>query len=176
MKKIDSLSNYQIVTIAIALLGGDSEHKDREDIALKADEIAPGKFSWRKYPDRIDLEAVSVAIRDAKKAKYGELVTGNTSRGWMLSKNGLRWILSLNQQEKNITQQLEEKKGAIAITQQNERDRLYRTRAYDLFASGEKEEISVDDFYQFVRINEYFKPKARERRYTLVDNAVSDDE
>ena len=98
MKDIQSYSNYEIVTIVLLSLGGISKHIDREDIAVKANEIAPGRFNWRKYPNRIDLDAVGSALRDAKKEKNGQLVVGNNTRGWMLSPNGLQWISSVRVQ------------------------------------------------------------------------------
>jgi len=59
---------------------------------------------------------------------------------------------------------------------QTERERLHQTTAYELFANGRETEITQHDFYQFVRVNEYFKAKAQERRYTIVGNAVANDE
>ena len=49
-----------------------------------------------------------------------------------------------------------------------------QTRAYSLFVSGKHAEITKSDFYEFVRVNEYFKPKARQRRFSLIDNVVLD--
>ena len=175
MTQIDLLNNHQIVTLAVALLGGDTDHVDREDVAIKAHEIAPGKFSWRKYPNRIDLDAVGIALRDAKKEKNGELLIGNNTRGWMLGPNGFRWILSLRF-EKELDFQLIEKSSSAISYQQAERERLYQTNAYNLFVDSKDDEITQHDFFQFVRANEYFKEKARERRYTIIENAVVGDE
>lgn len=47
-----TLSNNEIVTLAVFLLGGDSHCVDTEDVAVKVNEIAPGRFTWRKYPDQ----------------------------------------------------------------------------------------------------------------------------
>ena len=88
-------SNYEIVVIAVALLGGESEVIDREDVAVKVSSLAPGRFSWRKYPDQIDLDSVGVALRDAKKSKNGALLVGDNTSGWMLSRNGVKWITSV---------------------------------------------------------------------------------
>jgi hypothetical protein len=43
------LSNHEIVTLAVYLLGGDTQHVDTEDIAVKANEIAPRRFTWRLH-------------------------------------------------------------------------------------------------------------------------------
>ena len=89
-------SKLELVTIAVAVLDGDKAYVDREDVALKVNDIAPGRFNWRKYPDRIDLDAVGSALRDAKKTQNGELLVGNNSTGWMLSPAGLKWIKTVD--------------------------------------------------------------------------------
>ena len=48
-------------------------HVDREDVAIKVNDIAPGQFNWRKYPERIDVDAVSGTLRTAKKPQNGGL-------------------------------------------------------------------------------------------------------
>ena len=66
MQKVE-FSKPELVTIAVALLGGDTMYVDREDVAIKVNDIAPGQFNWRKYPERIDLDAVGGQLRTAKK-------------------------------------------------------------------------------------------------------------
>ena len=91
MQKVE-FSKPELVTIAVALLGGDTIHVDREDVAIKVNDIAPGQFNWRKYPERIDLDAVGGQLRNAKKNQNGGLVVGNNTKGWMLSPAGLKWV------------------------------------------------------------------------------------
>ena len=76
---IEALSNPELVTIAVVFLDGDVEYVDPEYIAIKVNDIAPGRFNWRKYPERIDLGNVRTALRDAKKPKNGGLLVGNNS-------------------------------------------------------------------------------------------------
>jgi len=170
--KIEELSNNQIVTIAVALLGGDADHIDREDIAIKADELATGKFNWRKYPNRIDLNTVRVALNDAKKVKNGQLIVGNNQRGWMLSSKGLKWMVALKQNKKISDLSSLSHVSEIIDSLDFEKERLFSTNAYSLFVSGRKSDITKRDFFEFTRTNEYFKVKARERRYTIVENAI----
>ena len=92
MQKVE-FSKPELVTIAVALLGGDTTHIDREDVALKVNDIAPGQFNWRKYPERIDLDAVGGQLRNAKKPQKGGLVVGNNTKGWMLSPAGLKRLV-----------------------------------------------------------------------------------
>ena len=47
-KPQNGLSNHEIVTLALYLLGGDTQYVDTEDIAVKANEVAPGRFTWRR--------------------------------------------------------------------------------------------------------------------------------
>jgi hypothetical protein len=171
------ITNYQLATIAVALLGGDTEYVDREDIAIKLDEIAPGRFNWRNYPERIDLVIVVTSLRDAKKPKNGKLLVGNNTQGWMLSPTGLRWVKSFDSTGFVGNEQMARaRKDSINANQEAERIRLRNTRAYELFVTHEHDEITLSDFYKFARVNEYFQTKARQRRYTIVENAVADDD
>lgn len=170
--KIEELSNHLIVTIIVAILGGESEHIDREDIAIKADELIPGKFNWRKYAHRIDLYTVRVALNDAKKNRNENLIVGDNQRGWMLSSNGLKWLLAIWKNEVIENLDLDTTVSRIFDLISTEQERLMSTNAYLLFKSGRKDEISKLDFYEFSRTNEYFKSKAKERRFLIIENAV----
>jgi hypothetical protein len=174
--QLDDLTNPELVTIAVALRGGDAECVDREDIAIEVDSIAPGRFSWKKYPERVDLDAVGVALRDAKKPKNGGLLAGSNAKGWMLSPAGLEWVEGVNLADMQGTHSLKHRKDSIHNSREAERARLRGTRAYQLFACGEAAAISLQDFHHFARINEYFQTKARQRRFVIVDGAVLGDE
>ena len=176
MTSITELSNHQIVTIVVALLGGISNHVDREDIAIRANELVTGKFNWRRYPNRIDLSTIQIALNDAKKSKNGALLVGNNSRGWMLGPNGVSWLRYI------IThQKIEEFPEPQIITSienllETERKRLLSSHAYQLFIQGKAKDIILSDFYDFVHVNEYFQAKARERRYTIIKNSIMGDQ
>lgn len=71
------LSNYQIVVIAAYLVGGDARRVDTEDIAVKANEIAPRRFSWRKYPEQINIDTVRKRLWDACKPDKGAYILGS---------------------------------------------------------------------------------------------------
>ena len=172
----NEFSKPQLVTIAVALLDGDTAYVDREDIALKVNEIAPGRFNWRKYPERIDLDAVGGALRNAKKAENGELVVGNNTKGWMLSPAGLKWIKTVDLDAVYDELAVKYRKASISASQEVERIRLSNTKVYKLFVEGKSEAITVQDFYEFARVNEYFQTKTRQRRYAIIANAVSDDD
>lgn len=175
--RTDELTNLQIVCLAVGLLNGQAEQVDAEDIAIKANELAPGRFTWRKHPDRIDLVTVAVALRDAKKPKNGGLLVGSNSRGWMLSPAGLQWLKELQLDDTHRSAEAGRgRRESLSASQEAERSRMRGTRAYRLFVNGDVEAITVRDFYAFARVNEYFQDKTRDRRYALLDNAVVGDE
>ena len=174
--RIGDFSNPELVTVTVSLLGGDVEYVDREDIAIRVNDVAPGRFNWRKYPERIDLDAVGGALRNAKKPQNGGLLVGNNTRGWMLSPAGLEWIKTLDLGAVQDAQLIKHRRASIAANQEAECARLRSTKAYRLFVDGKSKTITLQDFYQFARVNEYFQTRARQRRYAIIGNAVVDDE
>jgi hypothetical protein len=82
-----AFSNFEIVTLAVYLLGGNQTYVDTEDVAIKVNEISPGRFSWEKYPNQINIEKVRSSLSDAKKEKKGGYLVGKHSQGWILSGN-----------------------------------------------------------------------------------------
>ena len=171
----DEFSKPQLVTIAVALLGGDTVYVDREDVAIKVNDIAPGRFNWRRYPERINLAAVGGALGSAKTRRVG-LVVGSNKTGWMLSSKGLKWAKTVDLDA--IYDELSTKRGkaSLSANQELERNRLFNTKAYNLFVAGKSKAITVQDFYEFARVNEYFQIKTRQRRYAIIANAVGDDD
>lgn len=74
--------------------GGLAAPVDTEDVAVAAFRLAPKSFSWRKYPDQIDLDSVRVSLTDACKDKYGSLAVGSVGSGWYISEAGSAWLAS----------------------------------------------------------------------------------
>ena len=171
----NEFSKPQLITIAVALLNGDTTYVDREEVAITVNDIAPGRFNWRKYPERIDLDAVSNALRSAKKTQNGGLVVGNNTQGWMLSPTGLKWIKTIDLDSIHEKISIKVRLTSILANQEVERKRLRNTRAYELFISDKSKAIALQDFYEFTRVNEYFQTKARQRRYTIITNTVVED-
>ena len=50
--------NYELVVLATYLAGGKTAYTDTEDVAVKANKIAPGRFTWRKYKEQINIDTV----------------------------------------------------------------------------------------------------------------------
>lgn len=171
MKIHDELSNPEIVTLAIYLQGGTVTPVDLEDAAVKAFALAPKKFSWRKYEDQIDLRIVQYALQDAAKPNM-RFLKGDSKHGYMLTQLGLEWAERFDE-EKQISTTSRRSSPSDLI--QKEQIRLRSTRAFKKFHSGEKDEITIMDFREFTRVNDYFPEHIRKQRYVKIDNAVKDD-
>ena len=87
-------TQWELVAIALYVLGGPEALVDTEDVAVQVHKLAPDRFSWRKYPEQINLELVRVALSDAKKPEQGALVAGTGKTGWSLTVAGRRWAES----------------------------------------------------------------------------------
>jgi hypothetical protein len=98
-----SLTNVEIVTFAVALLGGLDRPVHLENVAVKSYELAPGAFRWDldDYAAYIDKDKVRVSLTDAEKDGKGALVrgVGQTKGGrtkrtdlWRLTAAGIAWV------------------------------------------------------------------------------------
>jgi hypothetical protein len=164
------------VTLAVYLLGGERQPVDTEDVAKKADELAPGRFTWRKYKDQINLEVVRVYLSDAKKEAKGAYVIGSGNSGWTLSEGGLTFArANLDAAEALRGAAPRKAVGQDRVRVQRERARLMSTDAYAKVANGEVAAVTQRDAESFFRIDSYVRGEARERRIATVANAHGDD-
>jgi hypothetical protein len=166
------LSNQQIVVIAAYLLGGDSQRIDTEDIAIKANEIAPGRFTWRKYPQQINIDAVRKRLWDACKAEKGGYILGTEKNGWLLTEAGLKFA------RKSVTAVPGSKK-LLSLQERtwlkSERERLLSTDAFLKYKQCDAVAILKRDAEDFFRIDDYVKGEARERKLLRILNAFGED-
>src|SRR5271157_1259537 len=169
-EKPDDLANHEIVTIALMLCGGDARSVDTEDIAVKANEIAPGRFAWRKYPDQINIDTVRKRLWDARKC--GHLV-GSERDGWLLTEMGAAFARKYRRSlgaEKTTRLSLNERKW-----RRMEKARLLATDAYMKFKSGQVSSITAREAQGFFRIDAYVSSSAIENKVLRLLNAFSDD-
>ncbi len=168
-------ANHEIVTLALYVLGGATRHVDTEDIAIKANELAPGRFAWRKYPNQINIEIVRAFLSDAKKIKNGKYILGSGNEGWMLTPEGLKFAKSASNALKDVSL------AGIRHTPQekkwlkNERARLLHTPAYGKYKAGLNHKITVREAETFFRIDDYVVGVARKRMVLRIVNAFSAD-
>jgi len=126
------ISKPELVTLALGALGGAHQPVDTEDIAIRAYGLASTAFAWRRYPNRINLELVRVALVDASRPKTGSLVHGRGKGGWVLTDQGVSWF-SANSD--SLLEALGQPSGISRAkvkqpeTQHRERERIRLTRS-----------------------------------------------
>ena len=125
---IEDLKNPEIVTLALASLGGAAKKVYTEEIAERAFELAPDKFSWRleKYRKRNwpQIFLVKNALEDAKKPKNGAWVQGCSTTvlkkdGWSLTPEGAAWA-------RGRETLLEHRKPSASVVPKADRKRIKR--------------------------------------------------
>jgi hypothetical protein len=134
----NSLANHEIVTLAVYLLGGDTQRIDAEDIAVKANDLAPQRFTWRKYPNQINLEAVRKRLWDARTSKKGGYLIGSDNTGWSLTPNGILFARG----KQAMLNKLKLTRKPLTTKERNlirrERERLLTSTAFEKFSSGDR--------------------------------------
>lgn len=177
VKDLTSLTNVEIVTVAVYLCGGSSRPVDLEDVAVKADQLAPGRFTWRKYKSQISLEHVRVYLSDAKKDKNGNYLTGTGDAGWMLTEAGDVFARSMGAEVSNQAaklarpRQTNEQKRWIS----RERSRLLESSAFEQAQQDPDGMVSDRDAEQLFKIDDYVQGLARVRKIDRYVALLGDD-
>ncbi|HJU11258.1 MAG TPA: hypothetical protein VJ728_10295 [Candidatus Binataceae bacterium] len=156
-----SFANHELVVLATYLAGGAKAASDTEDIAIKANELAPGRFTWRKYADQINIDTVRKRLWDATKPEKGSYLIGSERTGWRLTKAGFdfarRRIKKLSTSALSKPRKSKEESSA----QTREIRRLIQEDAFLKFRRGQQNEISKSDAERFFRIDDYVTGKSR---------------
>lgn len=151
--------NEDVVVAALLALGGDLDPVHIEDIAVKADEIAPGRFRWQKHTQHINIQTVYKALKDARARGHAR---GKSASGWMLTDEGLK---SAHSHERTFGIEYQE-----PISRQDrawlvkERKRLTTETAYIKFLSGAEREITHRDALRFFMLDDYVTGDLRKAR------------
>lgn len=155
------LANHEVVVIAAYLAGAKLGLVDTEDIAVKANEIAPGRFSWRKYKDQINIDAVRKRLWDATKPERGALLAGSERTGWRLTKAGFDF--SRRQLRKGRLAEVEKPRTSRdeRTTQLRELRRLANEPAFLKFMDRAPNKVTKADAERFFRIDDYVVGRAR---------------
>lgn len=171
----ETMSNIEIVTLAVYLLGGDSKHIDTEDIAVKANELAPGRFSWRKYPDQINIEKVRTSLSDAKKPENGVFLLGVHSQGWHLSASGLKFAQKRVKDLKNskLARLPTDKKEKAWMS--HEKTRMLGTVAFLKVVANNADEVTAQEAESFFRVDDYVTGEVRKSKLIRLMNTFGDD-
>lgn len=168
-------SNHEVVTLAVYLLGGKSRYIDTEDVAVKGNKIAPGRFTWRKYPDQINLEIIRVYLSDAKKKAKGGYLIGSGTGGWLLTEKGLKFAMRRARDLKDVDLSREPLTTKEKNWRRSERARMLASNAYLKFSSGAKDTITIPEADSFFRVDDYVIGKAREGKISRFVNTFRND-
>ena len=162
------LTHIQILTLALYSLGGDGRSVDTEEIAVRANELAPGRFSWRLYSDQISLESVRRNLAHARKAENGAMIDGSASKGWHLTPVGLAW----SEEHHQVIASIAPGRGSHD-KEANRRRRLTHSRILELAAWQKYSQglpVSVKEAEAVFRLSDY---APLERRRLLIDRTRS---
>lgn len=85
------LTKKDVAVVALAKLGGATVVIDTEDAAIAAHVIDREAFGWKKYPERVDLDAVRTTLRHEGEGKEPR-IEGSIQNGWHLTPRGAAWI------------------------------------------------------------------------------------
>jgi hypothetical protein len=170
MKK-DLLPNLDIVTIALYILGNGTKSFDKEEIATKADEIAPIRFRWKTNPNMISDGLVWDALSNARKKGY---VLENTTK-YLLTEQGIKFAQNNINKIKNYNQTRTRFNKKDREVYENTKDRILSSSLYLKATENKLSEVETNEFYNFFRINEYMdKKQVREKIYKLKNMFVND--
>jgi hypothetical protein len=162
--KRNELNNQDIVVLAVYAVGGADRYADTEDVAIEAAKIAPGRFSWRKYKDQINIDTVRKRLWDAAKNKDGPLLLGSEKEGWLLTDAGLEFAKAnagrVTSEDLQRTRQSQREQTWTT----RERARMANEAAFQKWKSGEFETITSVEAERLFRIDDYVIGKARASR------------
>src|SRR5438445_2438426 len=160
----DDFANDKIVVIAAYLAGGNRGYADTEDIAVQASRIAPGRFTWRKYKDQINIDTVRKRLWDASKQEKGGYLTGSEKKGWLLTQAGLQFCeqnLKKFETPAEHRDRLSQRERSWAI---RERARMLNEPAFAKWHAKEHSQITAIEAERFFRIDDYVIGSARRDR------------
>jgi hypothetical protein len=171
----DGFTNVEVVTIAVYLLGGGSSRVDTEDVAIRASVISPGRFSWRKYPDQVNIDTVRKRLWDATKPEHGGYLVGSERSGWQLTHAGL----GLARERAAVLEDSGDPRRRLSQQERRwesaERLRMLADPVLARFRDGSASSVSPPEAERFFRVDDYVVGKARQRRIHRILNSFSDD-
>ena len=158
------LNNQGIVVLAVYAVGGADHFVDTEDVAIQAAQIAPGRFSWRKYKDQINIDTVRKRLWDAVKNKDAPLLLGSEKEGWLLTESGLEFCKANSDrvQNEDLTRTRQSQREQTWATR--ERARMVSEVAFQKWEAGQSSQITPVEAERLFRIDDYVIGKARALR------------
>ena len=172
------LTKREVTVLAVHLLGGGERFVDTEDVAVKVAELLPGAFSWRKYPEQINLELVRAVLSDSKKPQFGSLLHGSGTEGWRLSDAGVVWAGRLDTRVRagtNVDQGQAEPWAGSSDARRVDREvnRAKASLAWQQWKADGK--VSRQAALQLFRIDDYSDAKMRDIKVARLRRLVAAD-
>ena len=167
----NKLSNQEIVTITLYELGKGVRSFDLEEIAKKADELAPGRFRWRNNPEMISDSNVWDALSNARKKNYILEKTAKyllTETGILFAKKNLSKVKKYDQTKSRI-------RGIDKEIYENTKNRLISTEAYQKAKNNKENEIHIKEANQFFRVNDYMTISQKKEKVQKIKNLFIND-
>lgn len=169
------LSNLELIALAVYVLGGDSRYVDTEDVAVKANALAPGRFSWVKYPDQINIHTIKTYLWDAKSSRKGSLLLGSEKEGWMLTESGLAFTRSRLSALNGVKASRRKLSPGEQQWRRTERVRMLKSDAFRKLSAGDADGVTREEAEAFFRLNAYVVGEARKRKIHRILNTFGDD-
>lgn len=154
--RLDTPTNVEVVTFAVALLNGLEIPVHLEHVAAKAFQLAPGAFRWDldEFSGLIDKDKVRVSLTDAEKPAAGSLVkgVGQTRRGggqkrtdlWRLTASGSEWV---SEHSERLSAVLGDKAPGLKKSRANQiRRQVIESALYRDYASRGRVDYQPYDF------------------------------
>lgn len=172
-EKSEEFKTCEIVTLAVYLLGGESKFVDTEDVAVKANEIAPGLFTWKKYKDQISFDHVRRQLCEARLSQNGDLLIGSVKHGWQLTKKGQTYAKKEVERLVSSSMRTARLDNKEQMRLRMEKERLRSTNAYSKFYSHELDGVTTAEAFAFFRIDEYVPAHVQESKILRIVNNFS---
>jgi hypothetical protein len=171
----DKLAHHEVIALAMLNLGGEARFVDTEHIAVEANRIAPGRFSWVHYPDQINIHNIKTCLWKSKSVATGYLVLGSDKRGWMLTKKGAEMAMKLASQLPETIPAISRQDDKSDKWKSVERARLINSDAFKKFSDRGDEAVTKAEVEAFFRINDYVIGDVREKKIVRLLNVFGDD-
>ncbi|WP_431277862.1 hypothetical protein [Leifsonia poae] len=171
------LTKKDVTVLALWKLGGSSRVVDTEDAAIAAHSIDADAFGWKKYPDRVDLDAVRTSLRHEGEGKSPR-IEGSIQAGWHMTPVGVAWIEANSElvgAEITVAATSPATQRWRAETRESgaASHRVRTSDAFRLWAKGEK--FSARQAAGVFRIDQYTPVKERTRKAAQMQESVRGD-
>lgn len=163
-KRKPALANHELVVVAAFLVGAQHSSVDTEDIAMKANELAPGRFSWRKYLDQVNIDTVRKRLWDATKPEKGAYLIGSEKSGWRITKAGFDFAKKQMTRLNGDDEQRRRKSRNESVTETREINRMLDETAFLKFRNNQRDSINKSEAERFFRVDDYVVGAARQAK------------